>query len=493
MNHSLTRFLFSILLLRLGISCSAQIAGSSGSNDCQAVLRGLIPDIRDPLKAGDRSSAMRAIESWPAFLCATVSDSVRAQLLSEAEEKRLDKQPGATSDSSGTTSLVSKGSSPSLLGFALEHGGLTQTADGNTITFRGNAANSVRALLKSSYLGSYQLGQNDPLVTNLAKLSFGLSFNTSSNQTSTSQGFSPSSHSLSGFSVKYQLYDHRDPRDKRNLREWQRLSNTAGKQFANSVRDLDKLIRAAPQFSQWEGIVETAIYALSPSASDDEIMKVVQSAADQFSQLFANLPEIKNATVAASMSSYLTDKNKILADIKKTPIATVEYNFSRQVTTINQTITATEPAKQVPDLSNVNLILERGFQGVNAPELTLNLGGTWFNSTGKVRNYLASLQVDMPLKEIANVGQPVFSLAGQFLSLLQQPLGQQVMLNGVTINQRGNIGVAQAKVSFPVKGSGVKIPVSFTYATRTELIKEKDVRGNIGITFDLDSLFSKTQ
>jgi len=481
------------IILAFGGRGSAQGTGSSPTNDCQTVLQGLIPDIRDGLtSSADRSSAMRAIESWPAFLCGTVSDSIRSQLLSEAEEKRLDKQAGATSNSSGTTSLVSKGSSPSLFGFALEHGGLTQTTDGNTITFRGNAANSVRALLNNSYLGSYQLGQDDPLVVGLAKLSFGVSFDTSSNQSSTSQGFAPSSKSLSGFSSKYELYDRRDPRDRHYLDRWQKLSNTAGRAFANSIRDFDTVIRGTPQFSQWESSVQKQIYALPPNPSDPDIMKVIQSAADLFTQLFSNLPEVKNATVAASMSSYLTEKNAILADIRKTPILAIEYNFTRQLTSVSQNVGATQ-AGQIPDLYNVNLVLEKGFHGVNAPELTANLSATWFNSTGQARDYRASLQFDVPLKEIANIGQPVLSISGQFLSLLQEPLGQKVMLNGVTIDRRGNIGVFQTKLSIPVKGSGVKIPISFTYATRTELVKEKDVRGNIGITFDLDTLFSKAK
>jgi len=46
---------------------------------------------------------------------------------------------------------------------------------------------------------------------------------------------------------------------------------------------------------------------------------------------------------------------------------------------------------------------------------------------------------------------------------------------------------------YPVKKSRVKIPISFTYASHTELIEEKDVRGNIGITLDFDTLFSKAQ
>jgi hypothetical protein len=41
-----------------------------------------------------------------------------------------------------------------------------------------------------------------------------------------------------------------------------------------------------------------------------------------------------------------------------------------------------------------------------------------------------------------------------------------------------------------VKGSGVKIPLSLSYANRTELLKEKDVRGHVGVTFDMDVLSS---
>ena len=492
MTHSIRILIGLGILSGLAVTVPAQGTASSTSDDCQVVLKGLTPDIRDALtNSTDRSAAMRAIESWPSFLCLTVSDAIRSQLLSEAEEKRLDKQVGAGSNSAGTTSLVSKGSSPSLFGFALEHGGLTQTTDGNTITFRSNAANSVRALMNSSYLGSYELGQDDRLVTGLAKLSFGVSFDAGSNQTSASQGFSPSSKSLSGFSFKYEIFDRRDPRDKHYLSRWQDLSNTAGKQFANSIRDFDKVIRSTPQFAQWEGAVQKDIYALRPSASDDDIMNVIKNAANLFTKLFSDLPEVRNATVAASVSSYLTEKNNIIADIRKSPILTAEYNFNRQLTTTNQNLAATQLNQKVPDLSNVNLVLEEGFHGVNAPELTLNLSGTWFNSTGRARDYRASLQLDVPLREIANIGQPVFSLSGQFLSLLQEPLGQKVTLNGVTVDRRGNMGVFQAKVSLPVKGSGVKIPISFTCATRTELVKEKDVRGNIGITFDLDSLFAK--
>lgn len=53
-----------------------------------------------------------------------------------------------------------------------------------------------------------------------------------------------------------------------------------------------------------------------------------------------------------------------------------------------------------------------------------------------------------------------------------------------------DVGVAQAKLTVPVKGSGVKIPLSITYATRTEFVDEKIVRANFGVTLDLDDLFA---
>jgi hypothetical protein len=41
-----------------------------------------------------------------------------------------------------------------------------------------------------------------------------------------------------------------------------------------------------------------------------------------------------------------------------------------------------------------------------------------------------------------------------------------------------------------VKGSGVKVPLSISYANRTELLREKSIRAHLGFTFDLDVLAS---
>jgi hypothetical protein len=37
----------------------------------------------------------------------------------------------------------------------------------------------------------------------------------------------------------------------------------------------------------------------------------------------------------------------------------------------------------------------------------------------------------------------------------------------------------------------MKIPLSISFANRTELIHEREIRGNFGVTFDLDSILAK--
>jgi hypothetical protein len=40
-------------------------------------------------------------------------------------------------------------------------------------------------------------------------------------------------------------------------------------------------------------------------------------------------------------------------------------------------------------------------------------------------------------------------------------------------------------------GSGVKVPLSVTFANRSEAVKESFVRANFGVTLDLDTLLAK--
>ena len=77
--------------------------------------------------------------------------------------------------------------------------------------------------------------------------------------------------------------------------------------------------------------------------------------------------------------------------------------------------------------------------------------------------------------------------------LHQEPLGFGLTaFNQQEIEERGHIGLFQAKLEFPTANNAIRIPLSLTYSNRTELIAESDVRGQVGISFNLDSLFATT-
>ncbi len=49
----------------------------------------------------------------------------------------------------------------------------------------------------------------------------------------------------------------------------------------------------------------------------------------------------------------------------------------------------------------------------------------------------------------------------------------------------------QAKLTIPLPFMpGLEMPISFSFASRTELVNEADVRGRVGFTFDVSRLLS---
>ena len=224
-------------------------------------------------------------------------------------------------------------------------------------------------------------------------------------------------------------------------------------------------------------------------------------------------PAIQTAVdqAAEALFNLAGARNNLIDNVMKSPILSVEYNLINQanqpLVNTGSNTTVTTPGR-IPNLSNINIIFATPLfhntsnidsKSRNYAQLTANLSTTLFNSTpagsnaGRIRDYQLSGQVDIPSGTIPNIGDATTTFSGVLLALLQQPLGQMVQVNGVDVNTKGNIGLFQAKLNIKVKNTGVQIPISFTYATRTELVKESDVRGNVGVTFNLDSLFAGSQ
>lgn len=267
------------------------------------------------------------------------------------------------------------------------------------------------------------------------------------------------------------------------------LMTTAIDRVAESLQELDGVALQNPDLKTW---YDQAAEAVSV-ASDSEVEKVIEQEFDKLKNVRLS-DELQRRVEAfiEKFNSFLQSHDKILEAVAKGGIVTFEYTNRREI--------------NLPSLSNFNLIAETGlFRG--KADLTGNLSFTIFNEKpkstdptkpiGRLRDFQLSGQLDVPLSNPLKTGNFVLTFSGKFQKIMEDTMMMNSAMTGMTgqtgmmMETKGNIGIGQIKLTIPVKGSGVKIPISFTYANRSELIKEKVVRGNIGITFDLDVLLSK--
>jgi len=90
--------------------------------------------------------------------------------------------------------------------------------------------------------------------------------------------------------------------------------------------------------------------------------------------------------------------------------------------------------------------------------------------------------------ELGFLKDSVISFAGKYQRLNTDIVDE---LGMIVPGTKGDIGVGQFKWTIPIGDTGLRLPLSFTFANRTELIKEKEVRGNFGLTIDFDSIIAR--
>jgi hypothetical protein len=177
----------------------------------------------------------------------------------------------------------------------------------------------------------------------------------------------------------------------------------------------------------------------------------------------------------SSVAAFATERHAMLGRLATGALVTVEYTNDRPITG--------------PGRSNVRVI---GSVGGTA-EITGNASLTFYDetpagATRQLRDFQLSGQMDLRLGSSESVGAFAVSIAGQYIRQLDDTIDASGF---VVPDTKGTIATGQFKLTVPLKETGIKIPVSITFANRTDLIKEKIVRGNVGVTFDLDSAFAR--
>lgn len=429
---------------------------------------------------GNRSDAQLNFNTYNFLMLLAIPNSKIAkvavpELTAQAEDASHAKNLTAGDSSSGGTSVVAKAGVPAILGFATESGGLTSSTNGSTVTFTGNPVGLVQAMAKKGFISSFQ--EQDDFTKFLRKFSFGLSFDTSRGaQPGT---FTGTKQQLSGFSFKYNVLDQRDPRDSRHTARWQKITSKQATNLALAINNFVIGLKTGPGVPELNAWLTNANKALEGATEFNDIKSRLTAELIKLGDVKLPLEqEVLVKQVGTDFDAFLEERNDILDEIANGWIATFDYNNTRPVGT--------------PSLSNFRFLAEKGaYKG--SLDFTGNASVTIYNSrpTGPkaqtLRDFRFAGQLDVPIGDVTKTGKFLFSLAGRYQRLLED----EPIMGSTLVVPKGDIATFQAKLTIPIRGTAFKIPLSFSYANRTELIKERDIRGNFGFTFDLDSIFAK--
>jgi len=449
-----------------------------------------------------RLNLLRAATSTPASSSQAkklLFDSIFAKLTAPAT--------GGSGSSNGSTSAVSGGGLPLVLGLAIERGAITQSTSGTVMSLKGNALGLVRAIGGTdAYCLALECGRQVDL---LRRVTFGVGFDLSRGGTATGTGAAAGSNQLVEFSlrtakdqldhvtVRFDFLNRRDIRGKQFQKDWN--TNVENKDLLNAAGELSKASNALfePVLKDYIGIRGALETTLAHAPDAKEMAALIDNAVQRATLVVLGSDGAKERMAAyqAADADYRTQIDKAARTAVTKFSHAVEYSYLRP--------------KNQPEISNVRYVGAGGIGGSEQWRFTGNFALDFYNSrpanstVGVWRDLQMSAQVDRVFfeKEKVNV---TLSGAAYYQWMKDQALitisagevapGTNIPLPGsapALLAPKGSIGLGQVKFTFGVRDTKIKIPVSFIFANRTELIKAGEVRGQIGISYDFDSLFKQ--
>jgi hypothetical protein len=398
----------------------------------------------------------------------------------KVEAARTDKQTGASPSASGTTTVSTKPGIPELLAFAIERGAVSKTVNATSAT-----------LSTSPYAMLTLLGTTDDAETYqnygfLGRLGVSATFPISSN--GDSNGLN--TKEITGWSLKLKLIGDRSPRSTAFIDRWEREVRPLVQKKADAITGAESSIFNDRSNKALKAKVEGAaattktaiIKYLSTSTDGDEIKKQVVASliSNAISPLADEIRTVAAAKLSPSLKAAFENEEvnsklqSIVNDIAKLPLLSLEYNDLKQASLSDiSEIRLSYESRISP--APVDLIANGYFSFYNQPDSAKN--------QNKIKEYGATVSLEGKLKNglwrnKADLDASMISISG----------------SGSFTRQEGdtNRGNAQLRVEIPI-GVGVSLPLAVTYASRTETSSKSEVRGNFGLTFDLQKLQALSQ
>ena len=402
--------------------------------------------------------------------------------------RRADVQTGAGT-SNGTTSAVLNPLLPASFGISMESGSITRTISGNTVSIKINPAG---LFCSSAVPGTEAALGMSGCLDNWRRFGTSVSFDTNRGDVPEgATGIKPLSDQFSEAAIRWSLFNRRNPKNaafQARLSKWR----CRAQDYINSLN------RAAIPQESFADSTEAVVNAAANLDTEEGRADAVRNGmVDLLSKAYfalekediielTRLADAWAATEAANQNLYYQYAHGL--------VISAEYAFQRPDISTEMIGMVVPAGTRPPSLHTVRLFVAKGLPA-RSLDFNFNLSASCFaekrpGMDDKFRDIRVGVEGKFLLQTIPNWGVPVLSFAGVWMYLHQPPLGLGVTIQGENIDKAGHIGVFQTKLELPTANAAVRIPFSFTYANRTELVRESDVRCQMGITVNLDALFA---
>jgi hypothetical protein len=410
------------------------------------------------------------------------------------ETARTDKQLGASANSEGSVSAIEKPGFAQLLGFAVEHGGISKANDGTNMT------------LSTSLYSLYALGTKDT-AANYARAGIlnrvGVAATFLADDTSNDLA-NARRNNLTEWSAKLRLFGDRSTRSPGFQKVFdQKIKPLIRERLRTLGSSIEELATKNPRYGDLEDATLDTLpdevkarmacsdFTAAPAAQKETIITNVilgrlRTAVyepvntrrfvlgqDEISRIEAEfIPNLKKALDNLVLADGVL--KDAIAELQKGPLATFAYTNHRI------------PAGS--DYSEAKFLFEQEKGYFGPLKLSGNLGLSFYNKPDRsltqrrIRDMAAALSFEgssaSPFTESGNQSKITYSFVGRY---------QRLFENRRSPNRTPDIGSLQFVTEIPLF-KGLSIPFSVTYSTATEEERKQGFRFNFGTRFDMDKL-----
>jgi hypothetical protein len=477
--------------------------------DARTVLRPFL-DLINPLSAHNEQAFVFAVADQFAIQAASTS------LIQAANQLRTDQQQGPAATTAGTTSLVSKAGSATLMSFGLDTGVLTRSVNGTTATLNTNADELYRLITGSNpdcVMNCPKGGKFEQYALNPLGLSATFALAQSSTTATPTSGQASGTTTtnvasaaipsgagkLTGFTAKYQIFNRFDPRSPKFRDQWTPKLLTLAPGAKEAAADVTKVRTELEKDKTFQS-------ELAKHDADD--LALVRAALGDATgkQLISTFQDIWKRAVGAalkdpalpalvstavqSLTAFRSEWQAAVNEVAGTML-TAQYTFNK---TLNQ-----------PETNDLTLIFGRSFK--NQGMVTFNGVASLYNGAlpaganyGRLHDGQVSAEYDRNVTNPQSAYQWQINLAGYWQyqphpSVLNIPAGTVApgtnipLPNGTQefVGTAGSLWVVQGGIT--IKGpAGVNIPLGVSWSNKTDLLRGTKIGAQIGISYNFSSI-----